>query len=291
ANQEYLVINFINGLRIYNITNGSQITHLNDNSVEFLHFAVFNDSGLIGITGERDLIYFEHYSQLVPKWSYNLGKDIDNQPGFAYGLRVLNESTLVTELVGIGILAYPLGSTIPTEPNWFFRDSSARIMQDQIAFVNYSRDSTYDILVQNAENIYIIDGLTGTSVWMTLLSSQSGDISSVVVSGSTGTDTVILGTETGDIFKFSLNETHSLNNSTTFVPWWSTYQSLPVTPSSLISAKEAPSLIQMTLLTAQSTSDSLRRTSLTVPAAEPGIPLASARKIVEAIIGVIMLRW
>lgn len=291
ANREYLVVNFINGLRIYNITNGSQISYLNDLSIAFLQFDVFNDSGLIGITSEGNLIYFEHFSQQVPKWSYNLGADIDNQPGFAYGLRVLNESTVVATLAGIGILAYPVGSTIPSGPNWFFRDSSARIMQDQIPFVNYSRDSTSDLVVKTAENIYVIDGLTGSPVWMTVLSPQSGDISSVVVIGSSETDVVILGTELGHIFTFSLNETNSPSNSTVFVPWWNKYQSLPVTPASHITGREAPSLIQMTLLTVQSTADSFHRSSMTNLAAGLEIQLASERKIVEAVIAIFMLRW
>jgi hypothetical protein len=282
AHLDYLVVNFINGLRVYNMTDGSQLDYLSDTAAEFLAFVVVDETGLIGATNEGNLIYYEFLNETAPAWSYNLRVDIDDRPALPYRIEMLNDSTVVVGIVGIGMLAYPVGPIGPSEPNWYFQDSSARVLTNQISFANYSRDSTLDILLKSAENVYVIDGLTATPIWMTSLSSQSGDISSITVIES-------------NLYKFRFNETNLPISSAIFVPWYSRYQSQPVTPMALSSRREASSQWLMGSHTAQPTFSGFHRIYSTISGNEQAILLVSARKgdllANKLTTAAIMLRW
>ena len=113
---------------------------------------------------------------------------------------------------------------------------------------------------------------------MTSLSSQSGDISSITVIESNETDSVIVGTESGYLYRFRFNETNLPISSAIFVPWYSRYQSQPVTPMALRSRREASSQRLMGSQAAQPTFSGFHRIYSAISGNEQAILLASDRK-------------
>ncbi|MFX0115176.1 MAG: hypothetical protein ACFFB3_11565, partial [Candidatus Hodarchaeota archaeon] len=230
-----LVVNFRNGLRIYNMTNITNLETYNDLSEEFFQFMASNGS-LVGATTDGKLVYYQTLDQSSPTWSYSIKTDTNYATNLIHSIGILNRNgtnTVIVGILGFGILCYPLSDSIPGQPVWIFRDSAARVTAQQFPLVNCSEDSTYDILTRNAEVVYIIDGFNGSLLWRTATPAVSGEISSLLAAAfneTQGTE-VVVGTQSGFVLKFSYRDANPLPVDSVFVPWYYRYQNYPITPA------------------------------------------------------------
>jgi hypothetical protein len=225
-------INFVNGMRVYNITS---FEVFNDISEEFLQFAVANES-LVGVTLNGDLIYYERLNGTSPSWTHSLVDDTGYHSNLVHSVTILNANgtnKAIVGIVGVGLLSYDLTASAPSAPNWYFRDSSARVASNQLLLVNWSEDATNDILMRSADLAYIIDGQDGSLLWRTEQQAMSGDLSSMLVAvfNETHGDEIVIGMEEGSILRFSYSEATRTANDTIFVPWYYRYQQRPITPA------------------------------------------------------------
>ena len=153
------------------------------------------------------------------------------------------EDTLVIGLEGFGYVAIYIDGFTPDGSlvAWIFEDASIRnLVTRDTATVDYypDADGILDIITTNAEIAYILNGTGGNLRWITSLPYFTGDILALDTVTMNGKEKVIIGTELGYILRFDLNNTVPTASLPIYVPWYSRYQNVPVTPSALLPPQE-----------------------------------------------------